>query len=479
MEERRRSHPYRPFNLVVRDIIKLRRIYRQTPHQQLNSRLPLATCVHVNLPVIPPSLETSDSIKDEITTYGTGDHVAHAINTFSNSSENITFTTRFASGTAITMMNNDVSLGLDSAGNASNLFSLNLTTPKKPSPAHSPHSKTTQQLHQSPKSTPTDHNRFKFSKAIGSGAFGKVFEAADQLHGGQKVAIKIVSLSAQNSPQCDTLNEMKILKLLKHQHIVSYISSYLYQKQSAQYGSPVDEMAIVMEYCSHGSLMNKLMLLSHTSDAIPLRTRLNWYEQLSSAISYIHDKGVIHRDIKPENILLNDNDQVKVADVGLAKTAFNLSSFSQSGRKSFEEYMMVSVKGTPPYMAPEMYARLPYNKSCDVFSLGLVFWMIITLHPQCPEVVKGFGCKYLGELFNKPIKSLPYQKPTDLLSIKLGINVLQEKKLIDKMICRKPSDRIKMDEVFLLVKRLLLNYQPSASSPSLTCPQSSFVLPPS
>ena len=100
--------------------------------------------------------------------------------------------------------------------------------------------------------------------------------------------------------------------------------------------------------------------------------------QTASAIEFMHGQRnvVVHRDVKPGNILIKRNgDQitVKVTDFGLSK----ISDTSDPAKTA----MFTTAAGTPAFMAPELFTQNKYDKSVDVFSLGLVFLAMITFKP--------------------------------------------------------------------------------------------------
>lgn len=83
------------------------------------------------------------------------------------------------------------------------------------------------------------------------------------------------------------------------------------------------------------------------------------------AINYCHQTRICHRDIKPENILINDNDEIKIIDLGFADIV-------SSNEKSLSGY-----KGAETYMAPEIIKRDKYNEQCDIWSIGVVFYVLL------------------------------------------------------------------------------------------------------
>ena len=91
---------------------------------------------------------------------------------------------------------------------------------------------------------------------------------------------------------------------------------------------------------------------------------------MCDALSLCHDNGIMHRDIKEANIFISENGNFKLGDFGVAKSAIETT---QTG----------SIKGTASYMAPEIYQREPYDKSVDIYSLGIVLYKLLN-HQRLP-----------------------------------------------------------------------------------------------
>jgi len=101
-------------------------------------------------------------------------------------------------------------------------------------------------------------------------------------------------------------------------------------------------------------------------ELLPLNRIFNIIALVAEALGYAHDQQVVHRDIKPANIMLMKNDQVRVADFGIARVIS--SSKTHTG----------VIFGTPSYMSPEQVAGKKVDGRSDLFSLGIVFYEMLT-----------------------------------------------------------------------------------------------------
>ncbi len=89
-------------------------------------------------------------------------------------------------------------------------------------------------------------------------------------------------------------------------------------------------------------------------------------KQILEAVDYMHDQGIVHRDLKPENLLYESQDEdsnIKISDFGLSKIIFSK--------------MMMTACGTPGYVAPEVLAQKPYGKEVDVWSIGVISYILL------------------------------------------------------------------------------------------------------
>jgi WD40 repeat protein len=122
-----------------------------------------------------------------------------------------------------------------------------------------------------------------------------------------------------------------------------------------------------MEYVNGSSLAQRVAL-----GTLPGRLAASYLEKTARAVHYAHQRGIIHRDLKPANVLLDDQDQPKITDFGLAKLLQTESGQTRTG----------AVVGTPSYMAPEQAAASKQlGPACDVYSLGAILYELLTGRP--------------------------------------------------------------------------------------------------
>jgi len=161
-------------------------------------------------------------------------------------------------------------------------------------------------------------------------------------------------------------------------------------------------------------------------------------KQLFEAIAFCHAEGIVHRDIKPSNILVSDNNELVLADFGLA---------CQTNRKKQTEFC-----GTLEYMAPEIILHEPYTYSVDIWSAGMTFHELLT----GSNPLQAFTERRLHFLF----KNWRKRKRTTLQLQSLLLSK-PEKQLLVTMLQRTPRNRPTAQCIFISFfpqKLLLWNY---------------------
>ena len=206
--------------------------------------------------------------------------------------------------------------------------------------------------------------RYEVVAELGRGAMGVVYKARDpQID--RLVAVKTVSLWGQEPEEEQEFrlrfgNEAQAAGRLHHPGIISVFDVGEDPENQDPY--------IVLEYVSGESLQRVLA----REKKLPLSKALKLAEELADALAYAHAQGVVHRDMKPANILVTEDGHAKIADFGIAK--LNLAHFTIPGK----------VLGTPAYMAPEQLSGEGADGRSDLFSLGVILYVMVTGHSPFP-----------------------------------------------------------------------------------------------
>ncbi|HEX2914932.1 MAG TPA: serine/threonine-protein kinase [Chloroflexia bacterium] len=196
--------------------------------------------------------------------------------------------------------------------------------------------------------------RFRLEHQLGKGGNARVYYAIDEKTN-HPVALKLFFRELEQDPffVARFRKEVRIATNLHHPNIVRTID----------YGYDSERYYLVMDYVDGSNLQE----LINERGPLELWQLMPILEQLCDALEYAHSQGIIHRDIKPHNVLLNSQEEVRLADFGLAR-AITSSGLTVTG----------PTLGTIGYIAPEQIQNGPLTQRTDIYSLGVLLFEMVT-----------------------------------------------------------------------------------------------------
>jgi serine/threonine-protein kinase len=197
--------------------------------------------------------------------------------------------------------------------------------------------------------------QYRILRRIAKGGMGAVY-LGEHVESGQKAAVKILTEEYSRMPgiQGRFKREASTSGRLEHPNIV----------MTYEMGLEGSYTYIVSEYVDGGSLVDLIV----REKRLAPRRAVEIISGVLEGLHHAHQRGVVHRDIKPANILMTSDGRAKVIDFGLAKDAEANTILTLSG----------NVVGTPAYMAPEQATGEPAGPPADLYSCGILLWLMVT-----------------------------------------------------------------------------------------------------
>ncbi|XP_068456937.1 serine/threonine-protein kinase Chk1 [Clinocottus analis] len=231
-------------------------------------------------------------------------------------------------------------------------------------------------------------------QTLGEGAYGEVRLLVNR-QTEEAVAVKVIDTSQAKECAENVKKEVCVHKMLNHANIVRFFG---HRKEGTT-------MYLFLEYCTGGELFDRI----EPDLGMVEKEAHRLFQQLIAAVEYLHSVGITHRDIKPENILLDDKDNLKLTDFGLA------TMFRFKGR----ERRLSRLCGTLPYVAPELLGQTEYKaQPADIWACGIV--LTAMLAGELPWDQPTESCQEFSDWLQKKTYLPPWKKiqpmPLSLLS---------------------------------------------------------------
>lgn len=266
---------------------------------------------------------------------------------------------------------------------------------------------------------------YQLVKRIGSGGMGEVYRAV-QVALGRQVAIKILSpeLTEDRTFVERFMSEARAAGRLNHQNVA----------QVHEVGESDGIYYYSMEYLGGGSVQDRI----RGNRSMPVLEATRMVLGAARALEYAEKQGVIHCDVKPDNLMLTDDGEVRLTDLGIARTVRSAAEkVKQEG----------GVLGSPHYMAPEQARGEAIDHRIDIYALGATFYRMIS--GRTP-----FSGRNAREIMEKQV----YEEPPGLRTINPEIPQ-SVCRVITRLMKKKPEKRYQTareaaEDIALLLEEL-------------------------
>jgi len=270
--------------------------------------------------------------------------------------------------------------------------------------------------------------RWFIGETLGKGGYSWVKKGFDKKTG-KCVALKFMA-KADNSwlqeQSKQVVTEIEALKQIRHPNVMKLYAYNLNAKYPTKGNEKMDTILLVLEYAPGGELFD---ILYYTSALEPIVAR-TYFRQMLLGLEACHNAGIAHRDMKPQNLLLDSRFNLKLTDFGLSKVF----------ESDADTIMKTTYVGTRGYQAPELLLDKPYDLSCDIFSAGVVLFILLTGYPP-------FEQAHASDRWFKSLIKCDYDK---FWKSHRGCSIANDAKvkdLLQRMLAFDPKQRIAIADI--------------------------------
>jgi len=289
--------------------------------------------------------------------------------------------------------------------------------------------------------------RWTIGATLGKGGYSWVKRGQD-IKTGKIVALKFmekadISWVKEQAKQVET--EIEALKNIRHQNVMKLYAYNLNAQYPLATGASaeedthgaskketdkdqkyIDTILLVLEYAPGGELFD---ILYYTS-ALKENVARTYFKQIINGLEACHNSNVVHRDLKPQNLLLDAKYNLKITDFGLSKII----------QSDADAIMKTTYVGTRGYQAPELLLNQKYDLKCDIFSVGVILFILLAGYPPFEQASK-------NDKWFKPLMKGNVEKFWKAHQKSPIVQIPAAKDLLTRMLTFDPTKRIDMNGI--------------------------------